>query len=78
MLDKLFCTVKYKNSLIKVNMDALNKYERLKDNCLFSTIDRNAVSDKALKVFVMNVSSFRKHVNDIVFDHRCFNLQELR
>ena len=44
-------------------MDALNKYERLKNLCWFSTIDRNAVSDKALKIFVMNVSSFRKHVN---------------
>ena len=44
-------------------MDALNKYERLKNLCWFSTIDRNVVSDKALKIFVMNVSSFRKHVN---------------
>ena len=70
--------MKYKNSSIKVNMDALNKYERLTDHCWFSAIDRNSVSDKALKIFVMNVSSFRKHVNDIVFDQRYFNLQELR
>ena len=42
---KLFYTGEYKSSSIKENVYALNEYVRLKDHCLFSTIQRNAVSN---------------------------------
>ena len=43
-------------------MEALNEYEWLKDHCLFSAIDKNAVSDDALTIFILNVRSLAKHL----------------
>ena len=51
-MKKLFCTGKYERSSIKVNEDASKEYEQLKNHCLFSTIDRNAVSDNTFTIFV--------------------------
>ena len=44
-----------------MNEDALNEYERLKNHCLFSTIERNAVSEDTLTIFVLNIRSLVKH-----------------
>ena len=44
------------------------KYERLKQNHLFSTIKRNTISDDAVKVLVHNLSLLSKHIADIVRD----------
>ena len=46
--DKLFYIREYKRPSVKVNADAVNKYGRVKDYCLFSTIDRNTFSDDTL------------------------------
>ena len=54
----------FKKSVIEVNKDALLKYERLKQNFLFSTIKRNAISDDTITVLVHNVKLFPRHVDD--------------
>lgn len=59
-MKKLFCTGKYERSSIKVNEDASKEYEQLKNHCLFSTIERNAVSDNTFTIFVLNVQSLAK------------------
>lgn len=51
------------------NTDVLNKYERLKD-CLFLTIDKNAAPNETLTIFLLNVRSLAKYINDIVHDYR--------
>lgn len=52
------------------NTDVLNKYERQKD-CLFLTIDKNAAPNETLTIFLLNVRSLAKYINDIVHDYRC-------
>ena len=42
--DNLYCIGEFKKSAIKVNKDALLKYERLKQIDLFSKIKRNVIS----------------------------------
>ena len=76
--DKLFFIRKYKRSSIKVNVDAVYEYGRLKDYCLFSTIDRNAVSDDTLTIFILNLRSGAKYLNDIVHDCRCLKNDAIR
>ena len=71
--DNMFCAGEYSRSSIKVNIDALNEYDRLKDYCFFSTINRDAVSDDTLAIFIMNVQSLAKHVNDIIYGYSCLN-----
>ena len=71
--DNLYCIEEFKKSAIKVNKEALSEYERLKQNDLFSTIKRNNTSDNSITVFVHNVRSLSKHINDIVCDDRIIN-----
>ena len=59
--------------MIKVNKDALLEYERLKQNNLFFTIKRNAVSGDIVTVLVHNVRSLPRHVDDIISDNRIIN-----
>ena len=68
-----FCVEEFKKSAIKVNKDALLKYERLKGNDLFSTLKRSIISDDTITILVHNVRSLSKHVNDIVSDSRIMN-----
>ena len=49
-----------------MNEDALNEYERLKNHCLFSTIERNAVSEDTLTIFILNIRSLVKHSSKYV------------
>ena len=44
------------------------EYERLKQNNLFSTIKRNAISKKTITVLVHNVRSLSKHKDDTLDD----------
>ena len=71
--DNLFRTREFKKSAIKVNKEALSEYDRLKRNDFFSTIKRNNISDYTITVFVHNVQSLSKHINDIVSDDRIIN-----
>ena len=44
------------------------EYERLKQNNLFSTIKRNAISENTITVLVHNVRSLSKHKDDTLDD----------
>ena len=44
------------------------EYERLKQNNLFSTIKRNAISENTITVLVHNVRSLSKRKDDILDD----------
>ena len=48
----LYCIGELRKSAIKVNKDTLLKYERLKENDLFSTLKRSIVSDDTLTILV--------------------------
>ena len=63
----------FKKSTIKVNKDALLEYKRLKQNILFSTIKRIAISGDTVAVLVHNVKSLQRHANDIASDNRIIN-----
>ena len=52
------------------NKDALLEYKRLKQNDLFSTIKRNAISGSTITVLVHNLRSLPRHVDNIVSDNR--------
>ena len=69
----LYCIRESKKSAIKVNKNALFEYARLKQNELFFTIKGNNISDDTIIVFVHNVQSFSKHIDDIVSDARIIN-----
>ena len=71
--DNLYCIVEFKRSAIKVNKDALLEYQRLKQNDLFYTIKRNAISGYTVTVLVHNVRSLPRHVDDIISDNRIIN-----
>ena len=58
---------------MEVNEDVLLEYERLKQNDLFFTIKRNAISGDPVTVLVHNVRSLARHVDDIVSDKRIIN-----
>ena len=62
-----------KKSEIRINKDALFAYERLKQNALFSTVKRNNISDNTITVFLHNVRSLSKHIDDVVSDDRIIN-----
>ena len=59
---------------IKIKTDALFENKHLKRNDLFSTIKRNNISDNTIAVFVHNLQSLSKHIDDIVSDDRIINL----
>ena len=67
--DTLYGIGEFKKSVIMVNRDALLEYKCLKQNDLFSTMKRNAISGNTITVFVNNVKSLPRHVNHIVSDH---------
>ena len=72
----IYCAGESNRSGTKVNKDILLKYEHLKRNDLFSTVNRNAVSGDTvivLTVLVHNVRSLSRHADDIVIDNRIIN-----
>ena len=76
--DNLYCIGEIKKFAVKVNKDALLEYERLKQNDLFSTIKRNAISDDTVKILFDNVRSLPRHLSDIVGDNRIINSDIIR
>ena len=60
----LYYIKEFKKSAIKVNKDAWSEYEHQKQNDLFSTIKRNNVLDDSITVFVYNIQSLSKHIDD--------------
>ena len=54
------------------------EYERLKQNDLFSTIKRNAISGNTVTFLVHNVRSFWRNIDDIVSDNRIINNDIIR
>ena len=58
--DNIYCIGEFKKSAIKLDKDVLLEYERLKQNDLFSTIKRNAISGNTVIVLVHNVRSIFK------------------
>ena len=68
--DNLHFIREFKKSAIKVNKDTLLEYEYMKQNDLFSTIERNNISDNTITVFVHNLRSLSKHIDDVVSDDR--------
>ena len=71
--NNLYCIGEFKKSVIKVNKHALLEYELLKQNDLFSTIKRNAISCDTVTVLVHNVRSLPRYVDDLVSDNRIIN-----
>ena len=51
--DNLYFIGKFRKAAIKVTKDALLKYERLKQNDLFSTTKRNALSGNTITVLLI-------------------------
>ena len=54
-IDNLYCIGKFLKSVIKVNKDQMLKYEGLKQNDLFSTIKRNAISAGTITVLAHRI-----------------------
>ena len=71
--DNLYCIGEFKKSAIKVNKDAMLEYKCLKQNDLFSTGKRNAISVDTVAVLAHNVGSFPRHLYDILSDNRIIN-----
>ena len=71
--DNLNCIEEFKKSAVKVNKDALLEYENPKQNDLFSTIKRNAISGDTVTVLVHNVRSLPRHADDVVSENRIIN-----
>ena len=76
--DNLYCIEEIKKFAVKVNKDSLLEHEHLKQNDLFSTIKRNAISDDTVTVLFHNVGSLPRHVSDIVSDNRIINNDIIR
>ena len=54
----------HKRHSIKVNMGELNECELLKDYCLFLKIETNVTSDNIATIFVLNLQSLAKQINN--------------
>ena len=55
---------------IKVNVSALQEYERLRQNSIFENIEKICVTDDTITILLLNVRSHSKHVCDIKSDGR--------
>ena len=71
--DNLYCIGEFEKSAIKVNKDALLEYRRLKQNNLFPTIKRNFILFDTVTVYVHNLRSPSRHVDDMVSNIRILN-----
>ena len=71
--DNLYCIGEFKKSAIKINKDALLEYECLKQNDLSFTVERNAILGDTVTVFVRNVRSLPRNVDDILSGNGIIN-----
>ena len=62
--DKVFCVGKFEPSSTRVNVSALQKYERLQHS-IFENIKKICVTDDAITILLLNVRSLSKHACDI-------------
>ena len=67
---KLYWIKVFEKSAIKVDEDALLEYERLKQNDLCYSIKLNTFSDDTVTIFVHNVISLWRYIDDIVSNDR--------
>ena len=70
---KLFCKGEPNTSSIRVNTSALEEYERLRQNSIFDTIEKVAISEDTTTLLLVNVRSLLKHALNIVSDNRLIN-----
>ena len=68
--DKLFCVGKFEPSSIKINVSALQEYERLCQNSIFENIEKIIVTDDSVTILLLNVRSLSRHAYDIKSDGR--------
>ena len=61
---------KFEPSSIKVNVSALQEYERLRENSIFKNIEKIIVTDDSITILLLNVRSLSKHTCDIKSDGR--------
>ena len=59
--DKLFCVAKFEPSSIKVNVSAMQEYERLRQNSNFENIEKIIVTDHSITILLLNIRSLPKH-----------------
>ena len=76
--DILYCIGEFTKSVIQINNNALLEYGQLRQNDLFSTMKRNAISCDTVTVLVHNVRSLPRHVDDIVSENRIINNDIIR
>ena len=57
--DKLFCVGKFEPSSIKMNVSALQEYERLRQNSILQNIEKIVVTDDSIKILLLNVRSLK-------------------
>ena len=70
---KLFCKGEPNTSSIRVNTSALEEYERLRQNSIFDTIEKVAISEDTTTLLLVKVRSMLNHALDIVSDDRLIN-----
>ena len=56
---------KFQPSSIKVNVSALQEYERLRQNSIFENIEKVCVSYDTITILLLNVRSLSKHSCEI-------------
>ena len=69
-MTNIFCVGNFEPSSIKVNISALQEYERLRQNSAFENIEKIIVTDDSITMFLLDVKSLSKHVCDIKRDGR--------
>ena len=57
--DKLFCVGKFEPSSIKMNVSALQEYERLRQNSILQNIEKIIVTDDSIKILLLKVRSLK-------------------
>ena len=68
--DKLFYVGKCEPPSIKMNVSALQEYERLRQNRIFENIEKIIVTDDSITILLLNVRSLSKHSCDIKSEDR--------
>ena len=68
---------KLEPSSIKVNVSALQEYERLRQNSIFENIKKICVTDNTITILLLNVRSLSKHAYGTKSDSRLMSNNEL-
>ena len=83
--DKFFCARKFEPSSIKLNVSALQEYERHRQGSIFENIEKICVTDDTITILLLNFRSLSKLACDIKTDGRlmsndvlCFTETQLK